>query len=49
MEGGAELGLGQAGAVDVVAVGLVDHNAVGHLHDSALDALEFVAGAGELY
>ena len=44
----AELGHGQAGAVDVVAVGLVDDDAVGHLHDAALDSLELVAGAGKL-
>ena len=44
----AELSLSQAGAVDVVAVGLVDDDSVGHLHDAALDSLELVACAGEL-
>ena len=36
------------GAFDVVAVGFVDNNSVSHFHDSAFDALEFVAGSGEL-
>ena len=48
MERRAELGLGELGAVDVVAVGFVDNDAVGHFHDAALDALKFVAGAGKL-
>lgn len=48
MQGAAELSLCQACPVDVVAVGLVDDYAVGHFHDAALYALQFVAGAGEL-
>ena len=46
--GVAELGGGQVGALYVVAVGLVDDDSVGHLHDAALDSLELVACAGEL-
>ncbi len=48
MQRTAELGLGQTRTVDVVAVGLVDNNAVSHLHDAALDALKFVARACKL-
>ena len=48
MECGTELSLSQLRALNVVAVGLVDHNPVGHLHDAALYALQLVAGAGKL-
>ena len=43
-----ELRLGQFGLVDVLAVGLRDDHHVGHLHDAALDALQFVAGTRDL-
>ena len=39
MEGIAELGSSQTGAFDVVAIGFVDDNTIGHLHDATLDAL----------
>ncbi len=45
----AELRSRQVGTLYVVAVGLVDRNAVGHLHDAALYALELVAGTCQLY
>ncbi len=48
VEGAPELSLSESGAVDVVAVGFVDDDSVGHFHDSAFDSLEFVAGSGEL-
>ena len=47
-QGSLELGLGQFGLVDVFAVGLGDDHDVGHLHDAAFDALQFVARAGDL-
>ena len=37
----------RSAARDVVAVGLVDGHQVGHFHHAALDALQFVAGAGQ--
>ena len=48
MEGVAEVGGCHVTAVYVVAVALVDDDAVGDLHDAALDALQLVAGAGHL-
>ena len=48
MQGRTELGLRQACTVDIVAVGFVDYDTVGHLHDAALDALQLVAGACKL-
>ena len=39
--------LARSAALNVIAVGLVDGEQVGHLDDSALDSLEFVAGAGD--
>ena len=44
----AELSLSKAGAVDVVAIGLVDDNAISHLHDAALNALQLIARSGKL-
>ena len=44
----AELCGSQVGVFDVVSVGLVDDNAVGHFHNAAFYALQFVAGAGQL-
>ena len=48
VQGVAEVRLCQLGFLDVVAVGLVDDDAVGHLHDAPFDALQFVARAGQL-
>ena len=48
MEGIAELGSCQTGTLHIVAVGFVDDNAVGHLHDATLDALQFVARSRQL-
>jgi hypothetical protein len=45
----AELRLRQACTVDIVAVGFVDDNPVGHLHDATLDTLQFVARTRKLY
>ena len=42
-----EFAPGALGGVDVIAVGLVDGEQVGHLDDSAFDSLEFVTGAGD--
>ena len=36
------------GLADVFAVRLGDDHQVGHLHDAAFDALQFVAGSGNL-
>ena len=47
VQGRLVAGAGHFGGVDVVAVGLVDDEGVGHLHDAAFDALQFVAGTGE--
>jgi hypothetical protein len=49
VQGAAELRLGELRGAYVVAVGFVDDDAVGHLHDAAFYALEFVACACELY
>ena len=38
----------QPGPFQVVAVGFVDDDAIGHLHDAALDTLQLVARAGQL-
>lgn len=38
----------QFGFVDVLAVGLGDDHHIGHLHNAALDALQFVARTGDL-
>ena len=48
VEGIAEVGSRHLTAVDVVAVALVDDDAVGDFHDAALDALQLVAGARHL-
>ena len=48
VEGVAEVARGHLGAADVVTVGLVDDDAVSHLHDAALDTLELVARASQL-
>ena len=48
VEGIEELGFGEFGLGEVVAVGFVDDDAVGHFHDAALDALKFVAATGDL-
>ena len=45
----AELCSRQLALVHVVAVTLVDDNAVGHFHDASLDALQFVARSCQLY
>ena len=44
----AELVGGKVGAVHVVAVALVDADAISHFHNATLDALQFIACAGEL-
>jgi len=49
VQGVAVLGLGDLGFGDVVAIGLVDDDAVGHFHDAPFDALQFVATTGNLY
>ena len=38
----------QLGTLGIVAIGLIDDDAVGHLHDAALDALQLVARACQL-
>ena len=43
----AIFGRRQIGALDVVAVGLVDRDHVGEFDQALLDALQFVAGAGQ--
>ena len=43
VEGVAEVGGGHLTTIDIVAVALVDDDAVADLHDAALDALQFVA------
>ena len=48
MEGIAELSGCQTGAFDVVAIGFVDDNAIGHLHDTTLDALQLVTRTCQL-
>ena len=35
--------------MNVVPVGFVDNDAVGHFHDSPFDALKLVSGSGNLY
>ena len=48
MEGIAEVRRCHLTAVHIVAVALVDDDAVADLHDAALDALEFITGACHL-
>ena len=48
MESAAELGLRKLRTMHIVAVGLVDHYTVGHLHDAAFDSLKLVARSGNL-
>ena len=48
VEGIPEVRSRQLGTVHIVAVGLVDHDAVGNLHDTSLDALQFVARTSQL-
>ena len=43
----AVFGRRQIGALDIVAVGLVDRDHVGELDQALLDALQLVAGAGQ--
>ena len=43
-----EMTPGYIGTLLIAAVGLVDRDHIGHLHDAALDPLQFVAGAGAL-
>ena len=43
MEGIAEVGGCHLTAIHIVAIALVDDDAVGDLHDTALDALQLVA------
>ena len=45
MQRGAIFGGSLLGAIDVIAVGLVDRDHVGEFDDAFLDALQFVAGA----
>ncbi len=49
MQSGAKLCLCQTGTVYVVAVGFIDDNAVGHLHDASFDTLQLIACSGNLY
>ena len=44
----AEMRCGELGTLHIAAVAFVDDDAVGHLHDTAFDALQFVAGTGQL-
>ncbi len=44
----AKLCLSQLRTLYIVAVSLIDHNAVSHLHDAALYALQLVTGTGKL-
>ena len=48
MEGIAEVGSSKVGLVDVVAVSLIDDDGIGHLHDTTLDPLQFVACPSQL-
>ena len=48
MEGIAEMGGSKVGLVNVVAVSLVDDDGISHLHDAALDPLQFVACPSQL-
>ena len=48
MEGIAEAGGGKVTFINVFAIALVDAYTVRYLHDTALDTLEFIAGAGKL-
>ena len=48
VKGVAEVARGHLGTADVVTVGLVDDDTVGHLHDAALDTLQLVARSGQL-
>ena len=38
----------QFGPLGIIPVGLVDDNAVGHFHDTALDALQFIPRTSQL-
>ena len=48
MQGVAEVCGREVGLVDVVAIGLVDDDGIGHLHDAALDPLELIPRPSEL-
>ena len=43
-----DFGIDSDRLVDVVAIGLVDDNAISHLHDAALNALQLIARSGKL-
>ncbi len=34
--------------MNIVAIGFVDHDSVGHFHNASFDSLQFVASAGKL-
>ena len=48
MQGVAELGSRQLRLVDVVAIRLVDDDAICHLHDASFDALQLIACTRQL-
>ena len=48
MEGITEIGRRHLTAIDIVAVALVDNDAIGDFHDAALDALQLIACASHL-
>ncbi len=48
MQSIAELRLRHPGLFQVVAIGLVDYNTVGHLHDTPFDPLQLIASSGKL-
>ena len=48
VEGVAEIGSGHVAFINILAITLVDDNAVADLHDASLDALKLVARASQL-
>ena len=44
----AEMSGGHLGTFDIISVGFVDDDPVGHLHNPSLDALQLIARTGQL-
>ena len=44
-----ELRCCQSGPLQIVAISLINNNAIGHFHDAAFDALQLIARTRQLY
>ncbi len=48
MQRATELSLSQTRTVNIIAISLIDDNAIGHFHNTALDTLQFITSTGKL-